>query len=85
MFSGGELEIIPTENEHVLGFVRTRGADRALMFANFSEAPQMILLPRLETQPIKAESLIHGTSNLLSDQTLQIAPLDFLIFLAKQS
>ena len=79
------MEIIPTENEHVLGFVRTRGADRALIFANFSEAPQMILSPGLKTQSLKAESLLDGTSNLLSDQTLQIAPLDFLVFLAKRS
>jgi hypothetical protein len=64
VFSGAELEIIPTENEHVLGFTRPHGADRALIFANFSEASQMLLSSMLETQPIKAESLIHGTSNL---------------------
>jgi amylosucrase len=84
-FSGGELEIIPTENEHVLGFMRTRRADRALIFANFSEAPQTILSPMLENQPIKAERLVHGRSNLRLDQTLQIAPLDFLVFIANQS
>ena len=85
VFSGGELEIIPTENEHVLGFLRIRGTDRALIFANFSEAPQTILSPMLENQPVKAERLVHGTSNLRSDQALQIAPLDFLVFIAKQS
>ena len=85
VFSGGELEIIPTENEHVLGFLRIRGADRALIFANFSEAPQTILSPMLENQLVKAERLVHGTSNLRSDQALQIAPFDFLFFIAKQS
>jgi hypothetical protein len=64
VFSGGELEIIPTENEYVLRFTRPHGADCALIFADFSGASQMILSPLLETQPIKAESLIHGTSNL---------------------
>jgi len=83
VFSGGELEIIPTENDHVLGFIRTRGADRAIVFANFSEAPQIIFSPMLENQPIKEEMLVHGTCNLRSNQTLQIAPLDFLVFIAK--
>jgi amylosucrase len=35
-FSGGALEVIPTENEHVLGFVRTHGGKRAVVLANFS-------------------------------------------------
>ncbi len=82
VFSGGELEIIPTENEHVLGFMRTRGNDRALIFANFSEESQMIFSPVIENQLIKAESLVHGTS-LPADQNREIAPLDFLVFIVK--
>ena len=38
VFAGGELEIIPTENEHVLGFMRIHAGKRAMIFANFSEA-----------------------------------------------
>jgi amylosucrase len=84
VFSGGELEIIPTENEHVLGFMRTRRTDRALIFANFSEESQMIFSPVIENQLIKAESLVHGSS-LPADQNRQIAPLGFLVFIVKPS
>jgi amylosucrase len=83
VFSGGELEIIPTENEHVLGFIRTRGTDRALIFANFSEAPQTITSQALENQAVRAENPVHGKSNLLANQNRQIGPLDFLVFIAK--
>jgi hypothetical protein len=83
VFSGGELEIIPTQNEHVLGFKRTRGTDRAFIFANFSEAPQTITVQVLENRSVRAERLVYGKSNLLDDQKRQIGPLDFLVFISE--
>jgi len=83
VFSGGELEIIPTENEHVLGFIRTRGTDRAFIFANFSEAPQTFISQVIENRSVRAERLVYGKSNLLDDQNRQIGPLDFLVFISE--
>jgi amylosucrase len=85
VFSGGELEIIPTENEHVLGFMRTRGADRALIFANFSEGPQMISSDVFENHPIKEKIPAYSTGIFLADQSLEIAPHAFLVFITQQS
>jgi amylosucrase len=83
VFSGGELETIPTGNDHVLGFMRIRGADRALILANFSEVPQTIASPVLGNHFMKEKIPVHGKSHIRSRKNLQIAPLDFLVFIAK--
>jgi glycosidase len=41
-FSVGELDVISTDNDHVLGFVRHAGIERILLLANFSEESQII-------------------------------------------
>ena len=79
-FSGGDLEIIRVENDHVLSFVRTCGADRALILANFSEAPQTISAHAFENYPIQEKTPVYGTGVFLADQSLSIAPLEFLVF-----
>ena len=84
-FSGGELDIIPTENDHVLVFVRTCGAERAIVFANFSEAPQTIASHALDTFTSSNWLPIYGTTNVHSGQSLEIAPLEFLVFAARGS
>ncbi len=82
-FSGGVLEIIPTENDHVLGFVRTHGAESALVFANFSETPQTIASRVLENYHLEEETMVPGTGNSLHGQNIQINPLEFLVFITK--
>jgi amylosucrase len=84
-FSGGVLEVIPTENEHVLGFIRTGEAERALILANFSEVPQTISSNLFEDHPIREKIPVYGTGFFLADQSLEIAPLDFLVFTLTQS
>src|SRR5512133_460479 len=42
IFTGGQIETAWTENDHVLGYIRTYMGNRALIFANFSEHEQMI-------------------------------------------
>jgi len=84
-FSGGDLEIIPTENDHVLGFMRTCGADCALIFANFSEAPQTVTSRVFGHLPIKEKIPVYGTGNFLADQSLTIPPLALLVFTATRS
>jgi amylosucrase len=83
VFSGGELEIIPTENDHVLGFMRTHGADRAIILTNFSETPQTIFSHLLENYPLDENTLVHGTSHSLASQDMEIGPLEFLVFIPK--
>ncbi len=75
-FAGGELEVIPTENEYILGFVRTHAGVRAVIFANFSEVPQSIPVRILEQYSIYGKKCLHGKSEGLP----QIEALDFLMF-----
>jgi len=42
VFSGGEMQVINTQNVHVLGYMRVNDVRRALVFANFSEREQQL-------------------------------------------
>ncbi len=76
VFAGGELEIIPTENEHVLGFTRIHAGKRAVIFANFSEQPQLISKRIIEQYAIQNKERLHGRSNILQN----LEPLDLIVF-----
>jgi hypothetical protein len=65
--------------------MRTCGADRALIFANFSEAPQTVSSHVFEDHPIKEKRPVYGTGSFLADKSLSIAPLGFLVFTLTQS
>jgi len=79
VFSGGELEIIPTENEHVLGLMRTHAGRRAVVFANFSESPQPIPARIFEQYSIHAKKHLHGLSKVTAHVASTLEPLDFLV------
>jgi amylosucrase len=81
VFSGGDLEVIPTGSDHVLGFVRLCGTERAAVLANFSETPQTITPTVLENYSISEMRRVHGHATLHPGQDLQIDSLDFLVFL----
>ncbi len=78
-FAGGVMEIIPTENEHVLGFVRTNKDKRAVIFANFSEQAQIIPLRILDQYACFSAQKIYGASQLTAQKALSVEPLDFLV------
>ena len=79
-FSGGDLEIILTENEHVLGFVRTYGGYRVVIFANFSESKQIVPARVLEQNNCAGKSRLAGLSKMpRAHANLQLAPLDLLV------
>ena len=80
VFSGSELEIIPTENDHVLGFMRRSMGKRAVIFANFAESPQSIPSRLFEQYSINTKKSIHGISKITSCKEPTIEPLDFLVF-----
>ncbi len=78
-FAGGELEIIPTENEHVLGFTRIHAGKRAIILANFSENPQTISPRIIEQYAIQNKKLLHGLSDITLPKNIIIEPLDVVI------
>ncbi|MBK8780686.1 MAG: alpha-glucosidase C-terminal domain-containing protein [Anaerolineales bacterium] len=80
VFAGGELEIIQTENEHVLGFTRIHAGKRAVIFANFSEEPQSISARIIEQYAIKNKNILHGKSLISPQKNLSLEPLDFVVF-----
>lgn len=47
--SGQEMELFDTANEHVLGYLRTRDANRLIVLANFSSHKQSITGNRIRT------------------------------------
>ena len=75
MFSHGELHILQTENDHVLGFTRPG----AIILANFSESAQSLPIyvfnDVMEKEPVK----IYGTTSFVIGKDLKIDPLDFLV------
>ena len=75
-FSGGELEIIRTRNDHVLGFRRIHGESQAFVFANFSEAQQTLPWQALDRYAPE----LHGHSSFTPGEDLILEPLDFLVF-----
>ncbi len=80
VFGGGELEIIPTENEHVLGFMRTHAGKRAVILANFSESPQTIAARISEQYSVHNIKFLHGISKIAPHGEITIESLDFLVF-----
>jgi amylosucrase len=79
-FAGGELEIIQTGNDHVLGYVRTAQGKRVVVFANFSEAPQVIPARVLEKHSVPSAERLHGVSQITAGGDLTMAPLDFVAY-----
>lgn len=80
VFTNGDLEVISTENEHVLGFMRMHADKRAVIFANFSEAAQSVALRIVEQYAVSSLKKLYGETLLLSQNHLILEPLDFLVF-----
>lgn len=79
-FSGGTLEIIETENEHILGFIRMHHGQRAVIFANFSEHPQTIPARVFDQYAVRGKTLLHGIGTVQTGAGATMEPLDFLVF-----
>jgi amylosucrase len=77
-FGGVQAAVIPTDNEHVLGYVRASGPERVLVFANFSESAQSLPanLLRLYGLSYKFIDLLSGKTLPLKD--LQLEPYQFV-------
>ncbi len=82
-FSGTLMDTIQTANEHVLGYVRRCGNERVLIFANFSEDPQILSgnLLRLYGLCYQFEELL--THDQISTGDLSLAPYQFMALKCK--
>jgi len=79
-FAGGELEVIHTENEHVLGFMRMHANKRVVVFANFSENPQNIPTRVMEQYSVWTQKQLYGRTQISKKSEPVIQPLDLLVF-----
>lgn len=79
-FAGNDLELISTENEHVLGFMRHYVGKRAIVFTNFNESPESIPLRVCEQFSLDTKKIVHGISRMESGNEMTIEPLDFMVF-----
>lgn len=84
-YSGSDLEVIDTENDHILGYIRQNEDQRVLVFANFTEEEQTIPgnLLRLHSLGKKLVNLINGDPFPLGDLILE--PYQFLCLMADMS
>jgi amylosucrase len=78
-FSGGDLEIIRTMNDHVLGYLRLHNGEHAIVFANFSEDRQTIPFQAIERYAARMQEKLYGASTLRPGEDLILEPLDFLV------
>jgi amylosucrase len=74
-FSCGSLDVVNTENDHVLGFVRSS----TVVFANFSETSQTIPSHILARVVGKDYTQRHGTSRFSNEKDLTVDPLDLVV------
>jgi amylosucrase len=80
VFSGGDLEIIPTENVHVLGYARLHNAERVAVFANFSESEQTVPAKVIEQNNLGGKTCLFGESAIAATGDLLLKPLEFAVF-----
>jgi len=80
--AGQDMELISTQNEHVLGYMRIRNGHRLIVLANFSDTPQIIAGNKLRTTGLGRffHDLIQGrtypTSDMLTLDPYQIVWLE---------
>jgi glycosidase len=80
VFAGSEMEVIPTENVHVLGYARLHHGERAAIFANFSESEQTIHAKVIEQNNLTGKSRLFGESDISAKGDLLLRPLEFVVF-----
>ena len=80
VFSGNELIVNYTGNDHVLGFIRKWGKERVVIFANFSESEQTIPASLLSVYNItNSADMLHGEAYFTSEKDLILPSFDFCV------
>ena len=76
VFSGGELEIIDTENVHVLGFIRTYRRKRGVVLVNFSEEEQVVPANVVRQLNVADKKRFPGGGSKFQQGTIILSPLE---------
>jgi amylosucrase len=78
-FAGQSMDLVKTNNPHLLGFVRYHESHRLIVIANFSEDPQVMTGNSIRTAGMGRffEDLLTNTTYPTSDD-LEIAPYQIL-------
>lgn len=63
-FAGNEIQILPTQNDHVLGYLRQNASQRILVLVNFSHEPQPV-----DAHLLRLYGLSYNLLDLVTDQT----------------
>lgn len=80
VFSAGELEVIDSENGHVLAYSRESGSKRLVIFANFSEEAQKISAKVIQQNNLGVKKPVFGKSHIPRQGELILSPLEFVVF-----
>jgi glycosidase len=80
--SGQDLQMMNLPNEHILGYVRSAGGERALVLANFSEKAQTIPGNYLRLYGLSYTYRDGLSGNLVQMDDLPLDPYEFLVLLS---
>jgi amylosucrase len=83
IFADGRLEVMDTGSPNLLGFLRTSGSERMLVFANFSEGPQLLSAYLLRVYGLSYQFENAASGEAVSLQDLPLAPYEFLALRVK--
>lgn len=78
IFAGDGMKPMDTGNEHVLGFLRISGAERVLVFCNFSEDTQIISANRLRLYGLSYTFTNIASKKRIELQDLNLGPYEFV-------
>jgi len=81
VFSGGDLEIIDTENDHVLGYTRIYKGRRAVIFVNFSEEDQLVAANVVRQLSLAGKKQLAGNPLDFKQGSLILPPLELTAWL----
>lgn len=78
-FGGMELEVFPTANPHLLGYVRHNGGQRVVAIANFSEHPQTVPANQIRLHGLSYRFTdVNAGVTITADQPLTLAAYQFV-------
>lgn len=72
-FTSGDLQVINTENEHVLGFVKSYEGKQVTVLANFSESPQVVSEKLIQDKKVlygNGQGAIEGLGIVVAGQVI---------------
>jgi glycosidase len=78
VFSGASLEVVDSGSPQVLAYLRLHAGKRALVLANFSEAPQLVPANVLRLALLSYQVSDLATGNAVPMQDLRLEPFQFV-------